>query len=141
MQRKKGLKRGNLARKKTPARAAGKTTGRRDTGPDEKTTLAILERDGYACARCGRPLSGEWSRQHRLPRQMGGRKDANGLENLLALCGSGVTLCHGHVESNREESYREGFLVRNGMNPAEVPVSHARWGRVYLLPDGTVRAA
>lgn len=91
---------------------------------------AVLERDGYACTRCGvaiqRPF---YSLQHRDPRGAGGSRLRHTMANLVTLCGSGTTRCHGHVESQRTESYALGWLVPNGAVPEEWPV--LRW-----TPDG-----
>lgn len=113
------------------------------TGPDLETVMTVLDRDGYRCVRCGVPIQGErgrdWSMQHRRPRGMGGtdRGDANSPANLVALCGSGTTGCHGHVESRRAEAYVHGWLVSLHVDPANVPVlvDHgSRW--VYLTDSG-----
>jgi hypothetical protein len=53
---------------------------------------------------------------HRLPRGAGG---TNSKANLLHLCGSGTTGCHGWVESHRKEAYELGLLLRRGENPEE----------------------
>ncbi len=86
---------------------------------------AVLRRDGYCCQRCGaglRVAEGDYSLQHRDNRGMGGSKLLHTLENLVALCGSATTLCHGHVEANQTESYREGWSVPNGADPEDWPV-------------------
>lgn len=113
------------------------------SGPNRATVMAVLDRDGYRCVRCGAPIEGErgrdWSLQHRRPRGMGGtrRTDANSPANLIALCGSAVTGCHGHVESHRAEAVTNGWLVPQCFTPATSPVlvDHgSRW--VYLTDDG-----
>jgi len=113
------------------------------SGPDLDTVMAVLVRDSYRCVRCGCPIQGErglaWSLQHRRPRGMGGtkRSDANSPANLIALCGSGTTDCHGHVESYRAEAYTNGWLVSIHADPAKVPclvAQQSRW--VYLTEDG-----
>jgi hypothetical protein len=126
------LQRGK-ALKRTPMRSR-----QNDTGPDFETVMAVLDRDGFRCVRDGKPAQGQrgwdWSVQHRLPRSGGG---GNGLDNLIILCGSGTTGCHGHVESHRTEAYDNGWLVRRGFDPATKPVlvdHQSRW--VYLTPSG-----
>lgn len=54
---------------------------------------------------------------------MGGSKDPKISEasNLLVICGSGTTGCHGYVESHRAEAYQNGWLVKRGFDPASVP--------------------
>jgi hypothetical protein len=62
---------------------------------------------------------------------MGGSKAPwiNRAPNLLALCGSGTTGCHGLVERHRDLSYRFGWLVHRGVTlPAE--------RRVFLFVEG-----
>lgn len=56
---------------------------------------------------------------------MGGSRDGweSSPANLVVLCGSGTTGCHGWVESHRAEAYDAGLLVRRGLRtPAEVPL-------------------
>lgn len=116
---------------------------RRDTGPDAATTSLLWDRAGGRCERCGRDLVGQpASRHHRQPRGMGGstRGDVNALPNLLLLCGTGTTGCHGEVEANRAQSNTYGWLVPIGYQPAEVPVllsiAVSRLGVAYLTADG-----
>lgn len=111
----------------------------RTTGPDFGTVLRVLSRDDHACVRCGVPVRGDrgvdWSVQHRVPRSGGGSNDP---ENLVILCGSGTTGCHGHVESYRAEALEHGYLVSRYSNPATVPILVRReWGEryVYLTPE------
>lgn len=81
----------------------------------------VLERDGYACARCGRSLAGNYySLHHRLPRSRGGQHTA---ENLVTMCGSGTSPgCHGDVESHRQLATEQGWLLHSGADPACSPV-------------------
>lgn len=114
------------------ARAARvkKTTARRDTGPDAATRRLVLDRAAGACELCGRLLHdgtrwlGDHSHHHRRPRGMGGSRDAatNTAANLLLLCGSGTTGCHGTVESDRTAALEHGWLVAQGQDPATTPV-------------------
>lgn len=100
-----------------------------------KTREAVYERAGYCCEVCHVYARGG-SLHHRRPRGMGGSKDpaTNQASNLILLCGSGVTGCHGRIESNRAESIDAGLLVRQGVDPAAVPVD-LHIGRVYLTDD------
>lgn len=113
------------------------------TGPTAAVVDLVLERDGHACVRCGKPATGargrDWSVQHRIPRGMGGtrRADLNEPQNLLILCGSGTTGCHGDVERYRADSYVHGWLCHRSDDPAAVVVLVAggrRW--VYLTAAG-----
>ena len=100
----------------------------------------ILHRAGMCCERCGTSSSDwtGWSVHHRRPAGMGGdrRPEARGAANGLLLCGSGVTGCHGWVESNRTEAYGLGLLVPRPLIPAGIPVQIVgkRW--VLLDDDG-----
>lgn len=110
------------------------------SAPTAKTVALVWVRDRGACARCGKAVRGErgrdWSVHHRRPRGSGGTSlDWPNLPaNLLILCGSGTTGCHGWIESHRDEARNAGFLVRLlGTEPAShVPILHARLGRCLL---------
>jgi hypothetical protein len=118
----------------------------KSTAPPRDTVRDVWERDEGACARCGRSLSYEgrgmyWSLHHRTPRGSGGTKATwiNLPSNLLLMCGSGVTGCHGHIESNRRQAEDDGFIVRHGIRlPADIPVKHFIYGLSYMTDHGTV---
>ena len=73
-------------------------------------------RDNGLCQRCWLPVG---SRHHRKPRGMGGRNraDANRPSNVVTLCGSGTTGCHGWVEQHRAEGYAAGWLLHDWDDP------------------------
>lgn len=96
------------------------------SGPDKSTVAAVLERAGYCCEACGKTVGDErgvdYSIHHRKARGMGGtRFGANLASNLLVLCGSGTTGCHGYVESHRSEAMACGWLVSRYQDPSAVP--------------------
>lgn len=112
----------------------------RATGPSQAVRGLVLTRDAHACQWCGRHVyDGGFSIHHRRPRGMGGsrRRDANSPSNLVTLCGSGTTGCHGHVESHRDDARQRGFLVPLASDPLMHPIADhmGRWW--FLLPDGT----
>lgn len=113
----------------------------KDTGPDKATVELVLARDGHRCVACGVPLHGQrgvdYSLHHRKRRSQG---VDNSPANLVSLCGHGCSQCHGLVHSEVAEARLTGFLLRSTENPEEVPVEHARHGRVLLLNDGSVAA-
>lgn len=114
----------------------------RDTGPDAATVALVWSRDGGRCVRCGGVLTGtrgfDWSVQHRRARQGTDRRpDTNQPTNLILLCGSATTLCHGHVESYRDQARQHGWAIRQTKDPAAMPVQHALHGWVLLNADGT----
>ena len=114
------------------------------TGFPPKVARLIFEvRDDSSCFFCGQGLRWEdrgfgWSLHHRRPRGMGGTSEVwvNKPSNAVTLCGSGVTGCHGWVESHRAEATELGLLVsRNGLDrPVNVPVTK-RDGSEYWLTD------
>ena len=68
---------------------------------------------------------------------MGGTGKEDSAENLMNLCGSGTQGCHGWIEGHREEAMEQGWLVRRGMEPEEVPVAYrGQW--CWLTSGGLV---
>lgn len=97
------------------------------TGVTPLVRRQVIERDRNICQWCGlwvETEGGFYSLQHRRARGMGGssRIDTNLPSNLVLVHGSGVTLCHGHIESHRDEAARRGFNVAQRLNPTEVPL-------------------
>ncbi|MET8985927.1 HNH endonuclease signature motif containing protein [Nonomuraea wenchangensis] len=104
-----------------------------NSGPSAKLRALVEARDN-GCVRCGAKVPrDEDSVHHRIPRGRGGENTA---ENLLLLCGSGTTGCHGWVESHRTEAYNAGYLVRTGFDPLDVPVLLRGTTWAYPSPDG-----
>lgn len=89
-------------------------------GPTRETCDAVDERDGYACIRCGVSLFAvPGSRHHRKRRRVGGHAPSN----LVLLCGSGTTGCHGWAHGNPREARICGLIVPTWIeDPAAVPV-------------------
>lgn len=105
---------------------------------------AVLERDGYQCARCGRPCVYDHSIHHRI---LGNRKDMRA-SNLVTLCGSGTTGCHGWVHAHPTLAQDDGYIVskfHKAQDTPDIPVVYgAANGRIagwYALADNmTVQA-
>ncbi|MEV0646042.1 HNH endonuclease signature motif containing protein [Phytomonospora sp. NPDC050363] len=115
---------------------------RRNTGPTPATVELVLKRDNRICRRCGCEVYGErgrdWVLHHRRPRGIGGtrRPETNYPSNLVLL----DAVCHANVESQREVSYHDGFLVHQYDDPERTAISVAALGEyrwVYLYADGT----
>lgn len=132
------LRRTPLARKREQRLRAGESVARpRATGPTPAVRAIVVDRAAGCCELCGRILHDgyEWlephSFHHRQPRGAGGtsRPEVNSPSNLLLLCGTGVDGCHGFVEAHRRSAEQEGWLVRHGHDPADVPVT------VYAGPN------
>lgn len=102
--------------------------------PPVKVTAAVDQRDARSCVRCGVSLevvSG--SRHHRQRRRDGGHS----VENLVLLCGSGTTGCHGWVHANPTRAIAVGLIVPTWVREiALVPVpTVSGWRRLHA--DGT----
>ena len=114
----------------------------RNTGPSSSVVEAVLERGQYSCEICSAPVGDrrgvDWSIHHRRPRQMGGTRWAgiNLPSNLMLVCGSGTTGCHGVVESHRAGAVAAGWLVLSRTDPATVAVLITRDPWCYLTNDG-----
>ena len=56
---------------------------------------------------------------------MGGSKnlELHKSANLIALCGSGTTGCHGWVESNRAEARQLGYLIQKVESAELIPLN------------------
>jgi 5-methylcytosine-specific restriction protein A len=106
------------------------------------TKRLVWERADGCCERCGTSAGNDYSYHHRRPRGMGGSKlDALRTPcNIVLLCGSGTTGCHGRVESQRTMALEEGWLVSQSVSePGTVPL--LRLGELVLLDrDGCVSA-
>ena len=107
--------------------------------------VAFFHREQEACFRCRRPLRFEgrgigWSAHHRKPRGSGGTSNPAiaSITNLLVLCGSGTTGCHGWVESHRAKAEEIGYLVSAlGLkSPADTRVQRADGSWWMLMAAG-----
>lgn len=102
-------------------------------GPSRESCDIVDARDRYACTRCGRSLaSTHGSRHHRQLRRHGDHSPAN----LVLLCGSGTTGCHGWAHGNPASARSEGFIVPGWCDARKVPVGTI-WGWRVLRVDGT----
>lgn len=99
------------------------------SNPTPQQQLAVHEREGYRCARCG----GLWrlAAHHRKLRSAGGGND---LHNLVVLCGP----CHDLVHSRRlEVGEPEGWIISPYWPGARsVAIKHHREGWVLLSDSG-----
>ena len=116
---------------------------RRKTGATEEVRMNVITRAMFKCERCGNPLNGPMSVHHRRPRAMGGTKrlDTNYPSNLMALCGTGTSGCHGWIEQNRETAYEEGWLVRQNEDPSTIKVKLFLYGWSFISNEGIVSKA
>ena len=112
------------------------------TGFSKAVRELVQARSGGFCEVCG--VGAVEQAHHRRPRGAGGSKaaDTNNIANCLGAC----TQCHSMIESRREFALDRGWLVRQGHDPAEVPVVwQGTWvqltdeGRVFYPPTGRDR--
>lgn len=69
---------------------------------------------------------------HRKKRGQGGPWSP---ENIVAVCGSGTTGCHGWIEGHPNAAAETGFHVRPWQDPAQIPVLY-RGSKHVLLDEG-----
>ena len=79
----------------------------------------LRQRSNDLCERCGQKYG--TNAHHRKNRSQGG---ADTLSNLLWLCGSGTTGCHGYITEHPRDSYNHGWSVLSHHNPADIPVEY-----------------
>lgn len=90
-------------------------------------------REDNWCAKCGLKYAN--NAHHRKNRSQGGQDD---LSNLLLLCGSGTTGCHGYITEHPRDSINHGWSVLSVHNPIDIPVFYRNtW--VYLDDLGNMQ--
>lgn len=92
------------------------------SNPSRRTVALVKQRDGLRCVRCGRFLEGVPASIHH--RRMRSHKFTGLHEpsNLICLCGTGSTGCHGWVHAHPKEAYEQGWLVHGWNDPTYIPV-------------------
>lgn len=109
------------------------------TNPTRETHRLTARRDHYRCLRCGNELDHIWS-GHSLHHRHMRSHPFPGLHlpaNLIHLCGSGTTGCHGWVHNHPKTAMEYGWVV-SGYNdhPETVPVWDAHQGWLLLDNQG-----
>lgn len=102
----------------SPAAPVRPQRARRDTDPPRSARLAVAARSGGICERCRKARAVHV--HHRQPKQAGGtrRRLAHALFNLLHVC----FRCHAEIHGDPAKSYKAGWLVLSGGDPALVPL-------------------
>lgn len=99
----------------------------------KKVRAALHERaridEVPCCEICGKPGN---NAHHRKNKSQGG---LDVLSNLMLLCGSGTTGCHGWVTVNPHKSRHNGWTVLRHQEPEQIPVRR-RGVRVMFADDG-----
>ena len=115
---------------------------RRKTGASDDIRMTVMARAQFKCERCGQSVQNiPVSVHHRRPRAMGGTKrlETNYPSNLMVLCGTGTSGCHGYLESHRTEAMDYGFIVPQYEMPSNVAVKTYIYGWVFLDDEGSLR--
>lgn len=104
----------------------------------------IQRRDGFRCVRCGKVVSlGQFSIHHRI---LGNRKDRRA-SNLITLCGSGTTGCHGWVHAHPKDAMELGYIVSKFVRRDLLPQQPVYYGQTgghigwFLLGDNLTLTA
>lgn len=108
-------------------------------GPSDEVRRLVLKRDGYRCVACGREVDGVWSGFSLHHRHLRSHPYAglHGPANLIVLCGSGTTGCHGEAHANPLLARRMGWIVPMwDEHPELVPVNCHRRGWILLDDKG-----
>lgn len=103
---------------------------------------AALERQGWHCLRCGTNIHDPscWpgrSGHHRQLRRAADPDVRHSPANIVELCGSGTTGCHGWVHQHVKEAERLGLIVPFGRDPRTTPVRDWQGIWLRLNQDGT----
>ena len=106
---------------------------RNPAAAENAARLKVRARSGGACEVCRAAPATNF--HHRKNRSQGGEWSAS---NGFDLCGSGTTGCHGHITTNPKMAMGQGWTVRSGRNPADVPVWVGGHGFCFLLDDGSI---
>lgn len=97
-------------------------------------------RDQQSCVMCGVSLAVAYgSRHHRKRRSQASRTEVHTPANLLLMCGSGSSGCHGWVHAHPAWAYEHGFLVHSWADPLTVPVKTFAHGWVLLDDSGNFK--
>lgn len=104
------------------------------TGFPPNVRKLIQSRALCECERC--TANNPVDIHHRRPRGAGGSKDplTNTAANGVLLC----RCCHMDIESYRETALSNGWIVRQGRDPREVPVLYRGNRFAYLRIDGSI---
>lgn len=87
--------------------------------------------DMARCEKCG--AASPLTRQHLVKRSHGGGWDPR---NIVILCGSGTTGCHGWAEGNPVEAQAAGWAYESTEELGVRPITHRFLGQVWLDVQG-----
>lgn len=107
------------------------------SNPSRLTCQLVDLRDESRCVRCGRWLPGTpASRHHRKRRSQASRGEVHSPANLILLCGTGTTGCHGWVHAHPAQAREHGWLLRSTDDPTRIPLLSDVHGWILLDDKG-----
>jgi hypothetical protein len=120
------------------SRSAWKRASASGDDPSPEVRVAVEDRDLGWCVRCGLAVGdGSQSIHHRIRRSQSGSHQS---DNLILLCGSGTTGCHGWVHAHPAAARDSGWLLKSNEDPLAVPVAYAAqaggFTEFWLTADG-----
>lgn len=101
--------------------------------PPADVRVVVRARAGRKCECCG--VVALCILHHRRPKGMGGSNatDRHSPQNLVSICHS----CHDYIHRSGDTAvYDNGWLVKQGANPARIPVTLHDDRTVFLSSDG-----
>lgn len=107
--------------------------------PSRRTCDLVDARDRRCCIICGQPLEQALaaSRHHRRMRSHS-FPGLHETSNLIDVCGSGSTGCHGLIHGDPGFAYSQGWLVHSwDDHPEDIPVNTYLHGWVLLDNQGS----
>ena len=115
----------------------------RDIKRDCSTCISLLDQ-GWHCMRCGRNLHDPtvWpgrSGHHRQLRRRANPTMRDLPSNIVELCGSGTTGCHGWTHADPAEAERFGYIIPSWRDPLNAPIRDWNGDWWWLLDDGTAQ--
>lgn len=105
----------------------------KNTGFSPEVKATIRSRGQALCELCSQ-FTSDCTAHHRRVRGMGSTKrpETNAVSNGLWVC----AMCHHRIHSHPQQSYENGWLVKQSADPALIPVlRRERW--VLLQDDGS----
>ena len=91
-------------------------------GPSREVRELCGERDQARCVICGKPLYGVPASLHHRRMRSHPYDAMHKAANLIWVCGSGTTFCHGMIHANPALAYKMGWLVHSYETAVNVPI-------------------
>lgn len=106
--------------------------------PEYRKRAVCAWREQRRCARCGKQLDGIPASLHHRRLRSHPFAGLHEVSNLIWLCGTGTTGCHGWVHAHPSLAEEHGYIVHAWEDPRKIPIDHAIYGKCWLWDDGTV---